>query len=138
METLVKIIITSVLMLLMYYQIVFLRTVWRSQIDPMATVRRMWDRLKPSAEVIATREPTKIYQNGQAVGDVSGDVIESAKHLRFERLMNTGELNRDQPFEYRRLHLRIVSVESISELYLGDGITGTKVLGNVLCEKLEN
>ncbi len=138
METLVKIIITSLILLLIYFQVVFVRSVWRSQIDPVATIGRMWDRLKPTADVIATRDPMKIYQNGQVAGDVSGKVTESENEVRFERLMNTGDLQQDQAFEYRRLRLRIVSVESISGMYMGGGITGTNVLGNVLCEKLAN
>ena len=138
MEILVKIIITALVLLLIYYQVIFVRGVWRSQIDPAATIGRIWDSLKPTTDVIATRDSMKIYQNGQVVGDVSGRVTESETEIRFERLMNTGDLQRDLEFEYRRLRLKIVSVESISGMYMDGEITGTNVLGNVLCDKLAN
>ena len=71
MEIVFKVAITAVLLCFMYYQLVFLRGVWRSQIDPGATIGRILDTLKPKTDVIATRDQNKIYQDGKVVGEVA-------------------------------------------------------------------
>lgn len=140
MEILFKIAITAVLLCFMYYQLVFLRGVWRSQIDPGATVGRILETLKPKTDVIATRDQNKIYQGGKPVGDVSGDVAEDAATVKFTRLLNTSALSADQPFEYRRLRLKIRSIAARSGNYVNQTdagtITGTDVLSEVVCDKL--
>jgi hypothetical protein len=112
METIFKIAITAVVLSVIYYQLLFVRTVWKSQIDPRATIARWIKKLQPEDSVIATRDPTKIYQSGKAVGDVTGSVSTDGPKVVFKQLSNTGDLRADQPFEYQRSKLKIVSVAS--------------------------
>jgi len=140
METVFKIVITCVILCVIYFEVIFLLGVWRSQIDPAATVSRILDTLKPKAEMIATRDPNKIYQGGKAVGDVSGQISEHDNNVTFTHILNTSTLKVDQPFEYRRLRLKIVRVGTRSGFYVGQNDTeitsGTAVLSNVVCERL--
>jgi hypothetical protein len=140
METLFKVAITVVVLCLIYYGLMFLWGVWRSQVDPRATFVRILDTLKPKAEVIATRDPNKIYQDGKAVGDVSGEVAEDGRTVKFTRILNTSALKVEQPFEYKRLRLKILSVATRTGMYVNQTdtgtITGTDVLGDVVCERV--
>ena len=48
------------------------RWVWTHQLDPIATVQRLIRKPFKAPEWVATREPNKIYQNGNVVGEVIG------------------------------------------------------------------
>lgn len=140
MEIVFKLGISVVVACVVYYELVFLRGVWRSQIDPAATVTRLAETLKPKADVIATRDPKKIYQDGKPIGDVSGKVTEDGSTVTFERILNTSGLKASEPIEYKRLRLRIVSIAARAGMYsnMTDAgtITGTDVLTGVVCERL--
>ena len=47
METVFKLAITAVVLCAVYYQLLLIRTVWRSQIDPRATITRLLKKLEP-------------------------------------------------------------------------------------------
>ncbi|GEM_PF-4992242 len=140
MEILFKVAITAAVTCLIYYQLVFLRGVWRSQVDPGATIGRIIDTFKPKTDVIATRDQNKIYQVGKAVGDVSGAVTEEGATVKFTRILNTSGLAVNQPFEYRRLRLKIRSIGARAGMYVNQtdagAITGTDVLSDVVCDRL--
>ena len=95
-------------------------------------------------EWVATREPNKIYQHGNAVGEVTGPVQEQDSIVRFAQLANTGALNQGVVFQYQRHDLRIRQIGSAigmkTEMQISDsGATSrslTAVLENVVCEKV--
>ncbi len=140
MEIILKVIVTAVVVLLFYYQAVFVSTLWKSHIDPAATFARLLGKLKPQSDIIATREPNKIYQRGEAVGEVLGSAETKGSRVKFAQLVNTTGLQADQPIEYQRLRLRIVSIKQRT----GMSTTMTDketfiyrdVLGEVECELL--
>ena len=138
METIFKVAITVVILFFIYYQLIFVRTVWRSQIDPQATFSRLLEKLKPASDVIATRDPTKIYQSGNPVGDVTGGITQDNSKWVFKQISNTTSLRTDQPFDYQRVTLRILSVGSRTGMLVNmtdEGTTQARdVLGDAVCE----
>ncbi len=138
MEILLKVAVTAVVICLIYYQVVFLRTLWRSQLDPGTTFSRVLGKFKPQSDIIAIREPNKIYQNGQVVGEVLGRVEAEGNRVKFQQLVNTTGLRADQPVEYQRTRLRIVSVKQRTGVLQNMTDEGTfvyrDVLGEVECE----
>ena len=94
--------------------LIALNWVWTNQLDPRATVRRALGRVVAPPEWVAIREPNRIYQNGNAVGEVTGAVEEREGRVRFARLANTAGFDSSRPFEYRRFTLRIVRVGEIA------------------------
>ncbi len=139
-ETATKIVITLFVLLLMYWQVMFLRGVWRSQIDPKETIARLLRKLSPSSEMIAERLPNMIYQEGSEVGEVTGQIEETDDLIIFHQLCETSPLNRELPFEYRRQTVKIVTIGSM--IGQTSVVSGTKsqvrsaVLENVVCKKL--
>jgi hypothetical protein len=81
---------------------------------------------------VATRDPTKIYQDGRVVGDVIGDASPDGRQFRFEQLANTGDLKRDSPIEYQRYRLRIVGIQTIIGMKSSVSDQGSQVLSNVM------
>ena len=144
MEVVVKLVISAIVVIFVYYECLFLIGVWRSQIDPKATISRLIETLKPKPDIIATREAAKIYQDGKVVGDISGRITEEDAMITFERILNASELKSEQPFEYRRSTLIIVSIGerdgSYSQTEIKESgvttITGKDVLLNVKCKRL--
>lgn len=134
MEILLKVAVTAVVVCLIYYQVVFLRTLWRSQLDPGATFSRVLGKLKLQSDIIAIREPNKIYQNGQVVGEVLGHVETKENRVKFQQLVNTTGLRADRPVEYQRLRLRIVAVRKRTGLLANMTDQGTFVYRDVLRE----
>ncbi len=121
------------------------RWVWMSQLDPVATVQRLIQKPFKAPEWVATRDPNKIYQGGNVVGEVTGPVQEQGVAIRFARLANTAALNQGKPFQYQRHTLRIREVGSAigmkTEMHVSEsGATSrtlTAVLENVVCEKVQ-
>jgi hypothetical protein len=138
METIFKVAIAAVVVCAIYYQVVLIRTVWRSQIDPQLTVSRLLGKLKPESDIIATRDPGKIYQAGSPVGDVTGRVGQQGSKWVFKQISNTTGLQSAKPFEYQRMTLRIVSIGSRTGMLVNMSDRGTTqatdVLGDVVCE----
>ena len=89
MENILKVIVTAFVVCLVYYQAVFVLTLWKSHIDPAATFEKLLGKFKPKSDIIATREPNKIYQRGQAVGEDLGSVETTGNRVKFAQLVNT-------------------------------------------------
>jgi len=92
--------------------------------------------------MIATGEPGKIYQDGKAVGDVSGRINQHGNSVTFTCILNTSSLKTDRPFEYKRLRLKIVKIGAKSGFHVNRNHTevtsGRDVLTDVVCERLNN
>lgn len=87
-------------------------------------------------DAIVTRNPDSIYQNRQVVGTVSGAVSEQERQVVFSEICDTGKLTKDQPFDYKRLTLRIRSVEESIGIW-SDGTTSKQaVLRGVICDRI--
>ena len=71
MEILTKVIITLVVVFGCWKA---LHWTWTSQIDLKATLQKYVTKKPDIADGIVTRDPNKIYQSGNAVGDVTGSV----------------------------------------------------------------
>ncbi len=110
METLFKLSVTALVAWFVYYQIAFVWKLWHSHVDPVATFSRIIEQLKPDTPMVATREPNRLYQGGNVVGQVEGDVIVKKDIVVFAQLSETSDLNEDQPIEYQRLTLKIRNV----------------------------
>lgn len=137
MENLFKLVITAFFAWLIWWEVKFVIEVWRSQIDPRATASRLVDLLKPDQEVIATRDPTKIYQGGKPVGDVVGDVVtQPDSKVLFKMLGGTADLDQQQPFDYKRSRLRILNVGRTIGMYSAVTSSGTTAMTNVLQDVL--
>lgn len=82
------------------------------------------------------RDPNKIYQNDGSVGDVIGEVEEKGDVVIFKQLNNTGNLNRNIPFEYKNHTYQILRIETQIGIKIGSTNGGVGVLENVICKKL--
>lgn len=137
-ETLTKLLITLAVVWGGYK---VLHWTWTSHIDPKATVERFLRQKPKIAEIVATREPDIIYQAGEPVGNVTGKVDITDNHVLFEQITDTTGLNHKEPFEYKRLKLKLVRIERVIgmkvELRAGGSVTRRAVLEDVLCEVLE-
>ena len=152
MQLLIKLVITAILVIsflvLFIWGVGILSFVWSSQIDTKETLWRMLKRLispPKVAEVIAIRDPNRIYQNGKEVGNVTGPVDIKNDVVIFHKLSETSKLDEGRPFEYKEDHLKIISVGP----RIGRQMTGTTsdsgklltteqhdVIENVNCKKL--
>ena len=108
------------------------RWVWTNQLDPRATVSRFSEKTLAPPEWVATRDPNKLYQNGRAVGDVTGTVDQRDGQVRFVQLANTTDFDRSKPFEYQRLTLRVQSLGAIIGMKSEVSDQGSRVLTAVL------
>ena len=108
------------------------RWVWTNQLDPRATVSRFSEKTLALPEWVATRDPNKLYQNGRAVGDVTGTVDQRDGQVRFVQLANTTDFDRSKPFEYQRLTLRVQSLGAIIGMKSEVSDQGSRVLTAVL------
>ena len=90
---------------------------------------------------VTTREPNKIYQDGKAVGDVSGSVESKESTILFTQLSNAGAFNMQAPFEYQRSRLRVVRIDSAIGMKVEMTDQGSRTLNGVfegvLCELLK-
>jgi hypothetical protein len=117
--------------------LVGVRWVWTHQLDPVATVQRLMRKPFKAPEWVATREPNKIYQNGNVVGEVIGPVQEQDSIIRFEKLANTGALNKEVVFQYQRHNLQIRQIGAAYQMQFVPGAApAIAVLEKVVCEKV--
>jgi hypothetical protein len=135
MEVIVKTIMTLVIMVPAFLTVVWL---WRTQIDPCQTVKNLFKKnTNPSIEWVATREPNRLYQNGIPVADITGDIVVKNNLIVFKELCNS-ELKWDDPIQYGRKTLTILSVDSIVGQVVSLNGTQTtmkqKVWTNVECK----
>lgn len=138
MEIFFKAIITIVVIVVSLF---FLMWIWRSQIDLKATFHKIIKKSIPGTDIIATRDPTKIYQAGKEVGEVTGKVDTTDGRTVFEELCETAQLKHDIPFEFQRKSYRIISIEGITGMKVVASTNGsevkTSVLSNVVCEEVQ-
>jgi len=128
-EWIIKIAITVTIILV---SVGMIRWIWTHQIDALATVSGI---LRSAVEPkgIATRDPNKLYQNGEPVADVVDDVEESGTSVLFHRLANAGNLDRKATFQYGRLTLRIVKTGTETGLLTNLLPSGsTQIMNNVI------
>ena len=130
-EWIIKIAITVTIILV---SVGMIRWIWTHQIDARATVSGI---LRSAVEPkgIATRDPNKLYQNGEPVADVVGEVEESDTNVLFHRLTNTGNLDREATFQYARRTLHIVKIGKETGMLTNLLPSGsTEIMNNVLDE----
>ena len=117
---------------ILWFAVFALMTLWRSQIDIGATFSQ-W--MTPAAPFVAIN-PNSIYQNGQEVGNVVGDVLIQENRVTFQRITDTGNLNRDEPFEYQRERLRIVEMGSTATVRITNQGLLQNDMKDVVCERV--
>lgn len=127
--------------LVLFFAIGSLKWIWKTQIDPKETVKRLvTEAPSKSMDWVATRDPRRLYQDGQIVANVSGEVEESEDKIIFHELCDTEKLRRDQPIQYKRWNLKIVSVGGISgmKITVSSNKANSKkaVLKDVICDKI--
>ena len=109
-----------------------------SQIDLRATVTSLFRSKQPKPIYwVVTRDPNKIYQDENPVGTVVGTVTEKGDTVSFQYLCETGKLQRDLPFQYRRQTLQIVNLKSsaLQKFIEEDGSMRENTLTGVVCIK---
>jgi hypothetical protein len=113
-----------------------LHWIWTHQIDPKATLNSVFRRTLEQ-DWLATRDPNKLYQDGNPVAEVVGPVQMGEGSIYFERLANTSLLDTQQPVEYQRLKLRIVRIETAIGHLASPRGTLSAVLDKVQCQVLK-
>ncbi|MEW5982816.1 MAG: hypothetical protein AB1806_10660 [Acidobacteriota bacterium] len=109
-----------------------LRWVWTNQLDPRATVARLSEKTLAPPDWVATRDPSKVYQDGNAVGDITGAVKPGADQIHFAQLANTASLDVSRPFEYQRLRVKVIKIDSSMGMKVVTSGSGSTVLRAVL------
>jgi len=136
LEILFKIGTTVVIIVAIFWQLLFVKWLWVNQVDLKATFSRFIKLTALKSDIIATRDPNKIYQQGKPVGIVAGQITEKGDTVIFKKLIETTNLNRKEPFEYKRDKCKIVSIGSLSVLDISNS-SGVRmgVLRNIVCQK---
>lgn len=127
--------------LVLFFAIGSLRWIWKTQIDTKETMKRLvTEAPSKSMDWVATRDPNKLYQDGQIVANVFGEVEESEAKIIFHELCDTEKLQRNQPIQYKRWNLKIVSIGVISgmKITMSSNKANSKkaVLKDVICDKI--
>jgi len=87
-------------------------TLFTKQVDFPTTFKNVFKSiLQKYNDLVAVREPDRIYQNGIIVGDVTPSVGEYDDKILFSQLHNTSKLDTNEPFEYQRYKLKIISIK---------------------------
>ncbi len=136
LELTFKIAITITLLVLIVTMISLGVWIWNQQIDYKESFKQLFTtNVKGIFGWIATRDKNSIYQNRQIVGRVSGTVQKTDDKIVFSEIYDTSNLDRKEPFEYRRDQLKIVKHGTTSV----QAIVGSKVMQHVIrdviCEK---
>lgn len=138
MEITAKILITLIVLLISAKAI---HWTWTSQIDPMATIQKFVGKKPKIADVVVTRDPNKLYQNGNTVADVTGLVEINNGTIILKQIANASALNRENPIEYRRMKLKVIRVGHIigmkSIISNGRSIVLQNVMEDVVCEEIK-
>jgi hypothetical protein len=135
---LIKIVITVVVVLV---AVKTLYWTWTSHIDLKATISKLVTQKPKIADTVVVRDKNKLYQNGIAVADITGDVQINDNIVLFTQIANVSGLDNSQPIEYGRLKLKVTLVRNTIGMKVVTSDTGSSVLQNVMeevtCEKLE-
>lgn len=117
--------------------LITLNWIWTRQLDPRETVSRFFKKAVEPPEWVATREASKIYQNGNPVGDITGSVEQTESQVHFSQLVNTSHFDTNSPFEYQRLKLKVTRIGSIigmkAEATDKGAVTLSAVMEDVTC-----
>ncbi len=84
---------------------------WKSHIDLKESFNQLFNQTTSPPSWIATREENKIYQNGIAIGEITGKVTNNGKEIIFSQISNTSNFDINIPFEYQRFRIKVHKVE---------------------------
>jgi hypothetical protein len=145
-ESFIKVIITVVVIILAGY---ILKSTWTSQIDVPKSIQKILQKPMESLpkinNFIATRDESCIYQNGEYVGKISGEVKIEGDKIYFSEISNAKNLKVKEIIEYKRWALKLVKYESfagqLNKTIITDegvkNISKSNVYNNVECQVLE-
>ncbi|MFC1840374.1 hypothetical protein ACFL1N_12385 [Thermodesulfobacteriota bacterium] len=137
METAVKIFIIVIILCISAKAI---HWTWTSQIDPVATIKKFVSKQPKIADVVVTRDPNKLYQDGKIVADVTGHVEINNETIILKQIANISALNRENPIEYKRMKLQIIQVGRIigmkTVISNGESSVLQNVMEDVICEEI--
>lgn len=131
MEMLFKLILSAAVLVL---GVIAFRWIWTHQLDLPATISKASDKVVAPPDWVATRDPKKIYQDGNTVGDVTGPVDQQGTMMVFSQLVNTSTFDANKPFEYQRTKLRVVRVNASIGMFSDGRQVLTGVLQGVECQ----
>ena len=145
-ESFIKVIITVVIIILAGY---ILKSTWTSQIDVPKSIQKILQKPMESLpkinNFIATRDESCIYQNGECVGKISGEVKNEGDKIYFSEISNAKNLKVKEIIEYKRWALKLVKYESftgqLNKTIITDegvkNISKSNVYNNIECQVLE-
>jgi len=111
--------------------------VWRADIDlgQLINPQRAVDRSASEAvDWLPTRDPAKLYQDGQVVGVVHGaSVNEKEGTITFVKVDKSIALDLQKEFEYQKWCLRYKRSDTTGEIG-GLAMEANRVFGNMVCE----
>jgi len=117
------------------FQIALLVGVWRPRVDPLQTLRNIFTQ-RAQPDWLAREEPDQVYQSGQPVGFVIGEVTETDETLTFERIVGIDALNVDELFRFRNQEWKItrISTRTLLDMMIRPPMSSFE---GVVCEKSE-
>ena len=145
-ESFIKIIITVVIIFLAGY---ILKITWTSQIDVPKSIQKILQKPMESLpkinDFIATREESCIYQNGECVGKISGEIKIEEDKIYFSEISNTKNLKVKEIIEYKRWKLKLIKYKSfagqLNKTVITDegveNISKTNVYSDIECQVIE-
>jgi len=128
MEVCIKLFIS---LIIIFLSVKALYWTWTSQIDPKATFQKYFNKEPKISEIVVTRDPNKIYQDGRAVADIIGQVKQTNKGIVFEQIANS-TVDTSKAIEYQRSTYKIIQIERMIGMKSGVTDKGPQVLQNVL------
>ena len=145
-ESFIKIIITVVIIILAGY---ILKVTWTSQIDVPKSIQKIFQKPMESLpkinDFIATRDESCIYQNGECVGNISGEIKNKGDKIYFSEISNTKNLKVKEIIEYKRWKLKLIKYKSftgqLNKTVITDegveNISKSNVYSDIECQVLE-
>ena len=138
MELFTKILITVIVILVGAKSLYW---TWTSHIDFKATLHKYVTKEPKIADTVVTRDNNKLYQNGASIADITGNVQINDDTVLFAQIANVSGLDQNQPIEYKRLKLKVLSVQNTFGMKVVASDKGSSVLQSVMegvtCKKLE-
>ena len=133
-QIIAKVVIISAILLIAGFAAL---RVWRADIDlgQLINPRRAVDRSASEAvDWLPTRDPTKIYQDGQVVGSVYGaNINEEAGIITFEKVDKAIDLDLKKEFEFQKWCIRYKKAGTSGKIG-GLAMNTNLVFGNMECE----
>jgi len=117
------------------FQIALLVGIWRPRVDPLQTLRNIFTQ-HAQPDWLATEEQDQVYQSGQSVGFVIGEITETERTLTLERIVGIDALNANEPFRFRNQEWKITKISTRTLLDMTIRPPMSSVEG-VVCEKSE-